>query len=141
MQRSARDSYLATEVLTATPQKLQLMLIEAAIRFAERARADWQADDDEQAADALGRAQQVVGELLAGLNRQLDSPLVKKIASVYLFVFRNLMEASCQRDEKKLDDALRVLQVERETWCQVCRKLGGESPPDAPATTGLSLEA
>ncbi len=37
MSFAAREEYFATEVLTAAPQKLQLMLIEGAIRYALRA--------------------------------------------------------------------------------------------------------
>ena len=37
MPSPAHENYLVTEVMTATPQKLQLMLIEAAIRCAARA--------------------------------------------------------------------------------------------------------
>jgi flagellar protein FliS len=133
MQSSAREKYLTNEVMTATPQKLQLMLIEAAIRSARRARERWQADDDEQACEALIRAQEAVGEMLAGLNRDVDADLVKKVGSVYLFVFRNLMEANHERDEKKLDDALRVLEVERETWRQLCEQLGNRKARDSQA--------
>ena len=135
MQSSARENYLVTDVMTATPQKLQLMLIEAAIRSAERARERWQAGEDDQACEALIHAQQVVGELLAGLNREVDSHLVKRVASVYLFVFRNLMEANYERDENKLDDVLRVLEVERETWRQACEQLGSRKAPDGEGPT------
>ncbi len=142
MQSSARDNYLVTEVMTATPQKLQLMLIEAAIRSAERARQHWQANEEEQACESLVRAQQVMSEMLGGLNREVDSELVKKVAAVYLFVFRSLMEANHQRSEQKLDDAISVLEVERETWRQVCQQLGSKkgaegqtpTPQSAPAT-------
>ena len=135
MQSSARENYLVTDVMTATPQKLQLMLIEAAIRSAERAREKWQAGEDDQACEALIHAQQVVGELLASLNHEADADLVKRVASVYLFVFRNLMEANHERSEKKLDDALRVLEVERATWRHVCEQLGSRKAPhgEAPA--------
>jgi len=133
MQCSVRENYLATEVMTATPQKLQLMLIEAAIRSARRAGEKWQAGDDAQASEALIHAQEVVGELLAGLNREVATNLVQKVASVYLFVFRNLMEANHERNESKLDDALKVLEIERETWRQVCQQLGSRQAPDGRA--------
>ena len=135
MESSARQNYLTNDVMTATPQKLQLMLIEAAIRFARRARQLWQAGEDEQASEALNRAQEVVGEMLAGLNREVDADLVSKVASVYLYLFRSLMEANHERDEKKLNDALRVLETERETWRQVCQQLGSRKDPQQPATT------
>jgi flagellar protein FliS len=133
MQCSARENYLVTDVMTATPQKLQLMLIEAAIRSARRAREKWAAGDDPQASEALIHAQEVVGEMLAGLNRGVDTDLVQRVASVYLFVFRNLMQANHERNEKKLDDALKVLEIERETWRQVCQQLGSRQPPDGRA--------
>ncbi len=145
MESSARNSYLVTEVMTATPQKLQLMLLDAAIRAAERARQRWLAKDDDRACEDLIHAQQIMGELIAGLDDEVDSDLVKKVASVYLFIFRSLMEANHNRDEKKLDDALKVLKVERETWRQVCEELGSKLPEDraaAPATSpGAPLPA
>jgi len=130
MSTSARESYLVTEVMTATPQKLQLMLIEAAIRSTERARQQWRDDDNEQAIESVIRAQEIIGELLAGLDQEVEGDLTKKVAAIYLFVFRTLMEASFDRDEQKLDDALEVLAIERETWRQVCEKLGSRMQPD-----------
>ena len=82
MTHSATEDYLATEVMTAAPQKLQLMLIEAAIRSAERARQNWRDGNNEAAMEALCHAQKVVSELLSGLNREVDPKLVGKVASV-----------------------------------------------------------
>jgi len=129
VESSARQNYLETEVMTATPQKLQLMMIDAAIRSAEIARQKWHADLNDEACEALIHAQEVVGEMLAGLNPEVDETLAKKVAAVYLFVFRTLMEALHEHDEKKLADAIEVLKVERETWHRVCEKLGSTRKP------------
>jgi flagellar protein FliS len=139
MTYSARENYLATEVLTAPPQKLHLMLIEAAIRCAERARQHWRAHETEQATEAIIRAEDVLGELMAGLNREIDAGLVKKTAGLYLFVFRTLMEANSRQDESKLDDALKVLKVERETWRQVCERLGTAEAAVKPSIDAASF--
>ena len=141
MQSSAQESYLVTEVMTATPQKLQLMLIEAAIRSVQRARDKWRAKEDELACEALIHAQKVISELLAGLDREVDTELVKRVASVYLFVFRSLVEANYEHDEKKLDEALRVLEIERETWQRVSQQLGGTKEADSQDASGISFEA
>ena len=134
---SLPQSYLETEILTAPPQKLQLMMIEAAIRFGRRAAGHWQAGEDDQACEALIRAQKIVTELVNGLNRDESPELAGKIAAVYLFVFRSLMEAGYQRDREKLDDALGVLEVERETWRQVCHRVGRESGSENEAAVVL----
>lgn len=122
MSVSARESYLATQVLTAPPQKLHLLLVEAAIRACEKAGAFWQQKQDAQATEALIRAQEIMSELVAGLNRQAEPRLVRQVASLYLFIYRNLLEASFLRDEKKLEDALRVLREEQTTWQLVCQR-------------------
>lgn len=130
MPSSARDSYLEMEVTTATPQKRQLMLVEGAIRFIERARDHWQAGQDDQAAQCLSQAQRIIAELISALNHDVAPDLTKRVAALYVFVFRALVDASLQRDEAKLGDALRVLQPQREAWEGVCRELGNTAPQD-----------
>ena len=141
MSVSSPGRYIETEVMTASPQKLQLMMIDAAIRFAKRAKLHWEADEDEKACDVLIRAQQVMGELLGGLNREASPQLVGKIASVYVFVFRNLLEAALERDVDKIDGAIKVLEAEQETWRQVCQKLADEKQTETgPNATAAPLD-
>jgi hypothetical protein len=52
------------------------------------------------------------------------------VAAIYLFVFRRLMDANVRKDVERLDGALSVLEIERETWRRVCEKLGGAKAPD-----------
>jgi flagellar protein FliS len=129
---STPANYFETEIMTAPPQKLQLMMIEAAIRFALRAQEQWKTEQDDEACESLIRAQQIVTELINGLNREESPELVGKIASVYVFIFRRLMEATAERSEPKLLDAVRVLKEERETWRQVCEQVGAsQAPPES----------
>ena len=80
MPVSSCKSYLVTQVMAATPQRLQRMLVEAAIRFIERARRRWRAGEDESAIKATIRAQQIVGEMLGSLDHELASTPAKKAA-------------------------------------------------------------
>ena len=140
MPSSPGGNYLETDVLTAPPQKLQLMLIEGAIKRAELARTHWKAGDNDQASEELIRVQQILTELIGGLNSEANPELAKRIAAVYLFVFRTILDASSRRDEKKLDEAIRVLEVERETWRQVSRELCNTTESDG-VSEGFSVEA
>ena len=72
MQPIIRDEYLVTEVMTAPPQKLQLMLLDAVLRFAAKAKEHWQAGDNEAAGEALLRCQQIVSEIMAGIRPEAD---------------------------------------------------------------------
>lgn len=139
MPASARENYLSTMVLTAPPQKLHLMLIDAAIRFTEQTRQQWQAGEREAGFHSLMRAQRIVTELLTSLNREASPSLVGKMAGVYLFIFRSLSGASVSRSCEKLDDALRVLQTERETWHLLCERLA-DTADDRPAVDAARLD-
>ena len=94
MNPTAREEYLATEVLTAAPQKLQLMLIEAAIRFGRRAELHWQSRENEAAFNTVVRLGCAIGqgwyfgkpmpadqarELLAARHRIDEPPLSSAI--------------------------------------------------------------
>ena len=124
MNPSAQADYLEAEVMTAAPQKLQLMLIDAAIRQARMAQEQWNKQQDEDAVESLIKAQQIVSELLCGIRREHDEELARKVAGVYLFVFRSLISAQMEQSQAKLAEALSVLEVERETWQGVCEQLG-----------------
>jgi flagellar secretion chaperone FliS len=131
MNHSAANNYLTTEVMTATPQKLQLMLINAVIQAAERARKHWLNNEYEEARKHLGRAREIVGEFFNGFDYQAKSDLVDKVAGIYLFIYRALARAELDKDLNKLDEALRVLAIERDTWRQVCENLA-QSPAGQP---------
>ncbi len=129
MDQHARESYLEAQVMTATPQKLRLMLIEGAIRFARQTIQHWQAGDNERALESIIRCRNIVSELLSSV-RVDESELTKRVASLYLFVFQNLTEAQLRRDVKLVESAIGVLEVERETWRQLCEEM-----PHAPVPT------
>lgn len=148
MSTVTRNDYLETEVMTATPQKLQLMLVEAAIRHAQLCKQCWQNGQQEEATEAVIRAQQIVTEVICSLRVDQRDEVVRKMAGVYLFVFRTLARAQLERDQRLLDEAISVLEVERDTWREVCEKFGARqaagdlSPSEADEpSTGANFEA
>ncbi len=126
MQQPIRASYLETDVMTATPEKLQTMLIDGAIKNLQRGRLLWNDNRDEEACESLIRAQQIIAQILAGFRREVDAELARKVAAIYLFLFRTIGEAQNARDEGRLEQCIRVLDVERQTWRLVCEKLEKE---------------
>jgi flagellar protein FliS len=128
MQKLALAEYRDTEVMTATPQKLQLMVIEIALRSAIQTRSLWEVQHYNYALEPMLRSQAAVNTILAHLNYDEKSPLVTKIAGIYLFIYKTLITANVKRDRAKLNDAIRVLEIERETWRQVCEQQSEAGP-------------
>jgi flagellar protein FliS len=132
MESNARDAYLESQVLTATPQRLRLMLIEGAIRFARQAIAFWEQGQADAGTAALHRARRIVSELLSGIRPE-SSSLSSKVAGVYSFLFRTFSEALPRRDVRRVAEALEVLEVEHETWRLLCGQL-----PEHPASGAVA---
>ncbi|MEX2175116.1 MAG: flagellar export chaperone FliS [Pirellulaceae bacterium] len=135
MYNDAHDIYLDMQVNSATPQKLRLMLLDGAIRFARQTQELWGERDFDAALEALIRCREIVGELLSGVHTD-ESPLARQVGGLYVYLFSALVEVQQTRDAQQLAAILGVLASERDTWRQVCEQLGDR--PTAPAASVLA---
>lgn len=126
MAATGTDVYLQTAILTAPPEKLQLMLYEGAIRFASQAKEKMREKNYEASCELLCRAQNIVLELLCGLRPELNPLLCGRLAGIYSFVYRRLVDANTHRDSTACSDAISVLTVQRDIWLELLDKLAGE---------------
>ena len=118
------QNYHRTRVLTATPEQLQLMLYDGAIRFAEQARPALEAKNWEVSFEALTRAQKIISELISSLRHDVAPDMCGQLAALYNFVYRKLVDANVSHSIASLDDALRILRYQRETWTLLMQQLG-----------------
>lgn len=132
-----RNAYLETQINTATPQKLRLMLIEGAIRYGQQAIDFWQQGRGEDGLSALMRCQAVVAELLGGV-REDGTQLTRQVIDIYVFLALQLNEAEINADPQRIEEVIRVLQEDRQTWQELCHQLP-EAPQ--PAAAEFSQEA
>jgi flagellar protein FliS len=137
MDPIAQKSYLEAQILTASPQKLRLMLIEAAIGSAQRTLAHWEEGAHSEAVESLIRCRNIVTELLSGIKPD-DSDLARRVAGIYVFLFKALTEAQLRRDRQRLREVVSILEIERETWRQVCEAM--PHPPSAAAHGSVEEE-
>jgi flagellar protein FliS len=126
MTSSGQDAYLRDAVLTATPEQLQLLLYDGAIRFATQAREAIQNRDIEESYNLLVRAEAIVLEMQKGLNHEVAPALTDQMSRLYSYVYRRLVEANINKDLQALDDALRLLTYQRETWVLLMDRLRQE---------------
>ena len=134
MDAQARKTYLSSQIMTAPPEKLRLMLIDAAIRYTNVVIEHWEDEDRGTIWESASKAQEIVTELIAGVNRDANSELAEQIVAIYVFIFRRLVEGNAKRDLTKIQDAMRILQTERETWQQVCLQLPAKREAEAGGT-------
>jgi len=131
MSNQLQHSYLESRVLTASSDRLHLMLIEGAIRFGRQAEAALERGDVEAADGLLMRTLDIVGEMLVGV-REMKTDLNLQIANLYLYLFRIVGEAKVHDDVTKLTEALGLLEFERETWQRASEKISNEPATSKP---------
>lgn len=131
-QTNASHEYLKNAVLTASSEQLHLMLYDGAIKFATRGLEALQRRDREASFVALERAQLIVLEMANGINREVNPELADRMGALYSFIYRRLIDANVNQDERALNDALKILRYQRESWQLLLEKMARESAGTAP---------
>lgn len=133
MSTQASKSYLRNAILQASPEQLQLMLFDGAIRHTLKGREAIERHDYEQTYESLSLAQRIVLEMDAGLRPEVNAELCEQMSALYNFVYHKLVSANVKRDVSNIDDALHILQHQRETWVMLLDKVrhakAEQSPP------------
>ena len=135
MQQGAPNPYLRTKILTASPQELRLMLYDGAIKFCRQAVDALKQSQFESSYNGRMRAQKIVLELSASLDHTVDPDLCGKLAALYTYIYRLLVDANMSRTPDKIEEAITLLEYEKQTWQMLMKRIGekGEAPPDAGA--------
>ncbi len=132
MQPTPVNPYLKTKILTASPQELRLMLYDGAIKFCRQAVPALEQQDFEGCYNALMRAQKIVLELSTSLNHDVAPDLCEKLSALYTYIYRLLVDANVQHEAAPIEEAIELLEYERQTWQMLIDKLTNE-PGEAPA--------
>ena len=120
----AAQQYLRTRVMTATPEQLQMMLYDGALRFAEQAKAALQKKDFEGSFNGISRVQKILTELTSTLKHDVSPELCGKLAALYTYVYKKLIEANVDHNMQSLEEAIGLLRYQRETWSMLLDQLG-----------------
>lgn len=120
------NAYLRTRVMSAKPEELRLLLIEGAIKFAQQGRAGLDAKNFEQAFSGLSQSREIVVELMTSIRTEPNPELADKVRAVLGYIYSQLIEGGFEKDVKKLDVAISLLEFERETWLMLMQKLAEE---------------
>ena len=124
--------YQENHILTAPKEQLLLMLVDGAIRFTEQGKALMLEDKREESCQKFIRAQRIMIELITSLDESaLEAELYSNLVSLYYFVYRRLVEANMTKEEKTVNDALKILKHLQETWVMAVENMHKEAHPEA----------
>ena len=120
------NAYVETQVMTASPERLHLMVVDAAIRFARQGEMALAAGDHETAFHALTRGRSCLNEIVSGISAEPNPELAERLKALFLFVHVNLSRADLLHDAQLVRDALAILETHRQTWLEVLGRMQRE---------------
>jgi flagellar protein FliS len=136
----AIDSYKETQIKTATPGKLVVMLYEGAVKFINLA-LELMAKKHagfEKVSNFIIKAQDIVTELMVSLDFEKGGQIAKNLFGLYLYMNRRLIEANIQKDSVILTEIKKLLTELRAAWIQASQKAQNEGSQTAGGSINIA---
>jgi flagellar protein FliS len=121
----AARRYAQAQRETASPERLMVLLFEAALRNIRTGAAALESGRPAEAHPALTKASDIVVELHATLDRARAPELCDRLAEVYRFVCLRLSAAALSRDARAAREAERAFAPIAEAFAQAVQAPGG----------------
>jgi flagellar secretion chaperone FliS len=112
------QAYRESAVLTATPERLVVMLYDGARRFLYQAAVAMRGGNVPVSHERLRRAEAIVEHLLATLDLS-QGEVAERLQAIYVFCQRLLAEGRMKQDADQLDKVSELLGELREAWAQL----------------------
>ncbi|HZK57330.1 MAG TPA: flagellar export chaperone FliS [Clostridia bacterium] len=106
--------YKQSSIITASPQRLVLMLYNGILKFIGLSKIHIEKNDVAKANESILRAQDIIQELNITLN--MDYEVSEGLRSLYTYILEILVNANIYKDIKYLDEAAGMVTELRDTW-------------------------
>ena len=132
------SQYKETQILTASPGKLLLMLYDGAISALEQTL---EIIEDKSKYDLVNKnllkAQEILGELLSSLDFEAGGEFATNLQSLYAYMIKRLMEGNFEKSKEPIHEVLKYIRELRESWAVAVQKVGND-PKQSMKTTQTS---
>lgn len=115
------QSYVRTQVGSATPVELVVMLYDAAIRSGDAAHAAMVAGDVHARRPAISKLMAIIAELQASLNVERGGAIASELDRLYTYMLSRLLTAISEQDPRPVDEVRRMLATIAEAWREIAR--------------------
>jgi flagellar protein FliS len=121
---TAQRAYTESSVLTASPERLIVMLYDGAIRFLNQSAAAMREGSRDRARDKMRRAEAIVDELNISLDMS-HGEIPQSLREIYLFCKRTLHAANQRTEPTGIEAVTRLLVELRSSWDELAAKAEG----------------
>ncbi len=110
--------YQKNEVETASPEKILILLYDAAIQFLNKAKIAMHEKNIPEIHNNLMSCENIILEFINTVNEEEGGDFAVRIKALYQYFYNTLVQANMKKDESKIDEVLRHLVDLRATWKQ-----------------------
>lgn len=116
------SAYLETQVLSASPGQLVVMLYDHLLLQFRRARLAIEKDDAPARQAALEKARAVLTELLGTLDYQQGGEIARQLSGLYAFLLAELLDIGMKPSPERLDPLSVIVADLREAYDTISRQ-------------------
>lgn len=149
--KSNAASYKRAAIMSASPERLILMLFDGALDAMARAKEGFKIETvrerNETISNNLIKAQNIFAELQRSLRMDKGGEFADRMFALYDFYVVKLNEANFKKVQEPIDTVIKLFKEVRDAWAEMLSKqsVKAQSVPSASRTTsvggGLSLRA
>jgi flagellar protein FliS len=119
MWNNTQDAYLESRVLTADPIELVNLLYQGCMQAIREARVHLAEGRIAERSREINKACQIVIELATSLDHERGGEISQRLAVLYDYMQRRLLEANMQQSDTPLADVLGLLGTLSEAWAEI----------------------
>lgn len=123
--------YQNSQVNTASPERLLIMMYDGAIRFVGEASSYLEDGRVGERGIAISKAMAIISELSATLDHEIGGQIAANLAGLYDYMLRELLQANLHDDGERLAIVKEMLADLRLTWLEAIDKVHAEKAAQA----------
>ena len=98
--------YQASNINTATPEKLMILLFDGALQFLQKAKTAIAENNLQERAQNIEGARKIIRELMRTIDLENGNKVSKQLFKLYNKMAMNLIKANVQRNSAKIDEVI-----------------------------------
>jgi len=115
----AAQHYMQTQVRSASPLELVVMLYDGALRHTAAAIDAMGRGDIRARRDAITKSLAIINELQSTLNLEKGGAIAEELDRLYVWMTDSLIQATVQQKPGPIHDVRRSLEKLRDAWHQI----------------------
>ncbi|MEO8593254.1 MAG: flagellar export chaperone FliS [Candidatus Solibacter sp.] len=119
MWNSGHEAYLESRVMTADPIELVNLLYQACTQAVRDARAHLEAGRIAERSREITHAWEILQELASSLDHERGGEISQRLAPLYIYMQRRLLDANLQQADEPLAEVLGLLATLSEAWAGI----------------------